>query len=155
VAFVVNYGVPDPASYFAAPLMAALLVMAPLAAAAVTNRPRSAGLAAAALPLLLAALSIPAALAANRELARVARGIRDAWRAIPYERAIVLWNDDHVHRLALFQALEHDHPQRIVEDPVLVSWPAERAAFRRAAGFDPLQGLDLRTRADLARIAPN
>jgi hypothetical protein len=108
-----------------------------------------------ALPLLFAALSIPGAIAANRERVRVDRRIRDAWQAIPYERAIVLWNDDHVHRLALFQALEHDHPQRTVEDPVLVSWPAERAAFRRAAGFDPLQGLDLRTPADLARIAPN
>jgi hypothetical protein len=156
VAFVVNYGVPDPSSYFAAPLLAALIFVLPLFAALARRLSRTAWLIVlCGAPLALGAWSIPDAIRADRELDRIDRRIRDAWHRVPFERGIVMWSDDHFRRLVLFQALEGDRPGPIVVDPVLLTWPVERARFERAAGFNPLMGLPLSRSQDLTRIPGN
>ncbi len=152
LAFTLNYRVPDPALYGVPVLMVALLALPALCA----RLPRVL------LALLTLALAgamtywgVTASLQRRAQLERIDVRIRAAWRAVPFEHGIVLWNDDHSARLVLMQLLEHDHTERIVADPDRLTWPAARAEFTRRAGFDPLAGLSLATTADLQRIPPN
>jgi len=156
VAFIVNYGVPDPAMYFAPALMAGLLVAAPVAAWVARRAPRPLAYALlGAVVLAAASWSLPRALAARARLVTVDRRIRAAWHAIPFERGFVLWQDDHAHRLRIFGLLERDRPGLDVENPNWLTWTAARARFASRFGFDPLAGLVPRTMADVARIPDN
>jgi hypothetical protein len=153
VAFIVSYGVPDPAMYFLPALMVALLVAAP-AAHGIARRvsPMVAVALGLALTLGLASWSVPRALGQRARLAAIDARIRAAWAAIPFERGIVLWADDHLHRLKVFQRLEGARPDLYLESPLTLSWPVARSAFARRFGFDPLGGVAPRTSADLARV---
>jgi hypothetical protein len=154
--FALAYGVPDGAVYFVPVLMSGLLVIPSL-----VTRVRHAN----ARALFAAALAVALAVAAPGWLresrasfdhaAAVDARIRELWRAIPGERAIVLWTDDHYTRLVMLQRLERDHPERIVDNPRMLTWPAARRAFQRRSGVDPLAGLDLYSESDVARIPAN
>ncbi|HEY2953663.1 MAG TPA: DUF2723 domain-containing protein [Candidatus Eisenbacteria bacterium] len=155
VAFVVSYGVPDPAMFFAPALMVALLAIVP-ATAWVAKRasPAMAAAVVAVLAIALGSWSVPRALRERRRLDGVDARIRAAWSLVPFERGIVLWRDDHYQRLEIFQLLEGQRPGLYVDNPNILAWPARRAAFEQRFGFDPVEG-ELRTRADVDRIAGN
>jgi hypothetical protein len=154
VAFIVSYGVPDPAMYFVPPLMVALLVALPASAWIVRRAaPVVAVSLAVVAPLALASYSVPRALADRVRLAGIDTRIRAAWRSIPFDRGIVLWRDDHYHRLKLFQLLEGSRPDLYVDSPNALTWRTRRTAFERRFGFDPLDGVEPRTTADVDRIS--
>jgi hypothetical protein len=156
IAFVVRYGVPDPEFYFLPALMVSLLVATPLLRGLARRAPALVGLAlSVAVAGVLGAWSVPRALASRVELARVDAGFRRAWRAIPFDRGIVLWRDDHYQRFVALQLLEGQRPDLYVESPDMLIWPARRAAFQRRFGFDPLAGLELRRPEDIGLIAGN
>jgi hypothetical protein len=102
-----------------------------------------------------AVASVPRALRAREALARTDAEFRAAWRSIPANRGIVLWADDHYQRFVLLQLLERQRPEIYVDNPEMLIWPLRRRAFQARFGFDPLEGLDLRTPADLALIPGN
>ena len=156
VAFVMYYGSPDSASYFVPALMGALLVTQPLVG----------GLARRVAPALIVALLAAATLtgvvvvvretrAENARLEATDQLFHQAWHAIPFERGIVLWGDDRSSRLFVFQLLERDRPQLIAANPNMLTWSVARVAFARQTGTDPLAGLEIRTRQDVARIPEN
>ncbi|HTM57928.1 MAG TPA: DUF2723 domain-containing protein [Candidatus Udaeobacter sp.] len=153
VAFIVRYGVPDPAMYFLPTLLPGVLIAVPILLG-LSRRITAAGALVAGIALVgaIAAWSVPRALSERANLDKVDAGFRDALRKIPFPRGIVLWADDHYQRFKLLQILEGQRPRLYVENPDMLIWPARRRAFIQAMGFDPLSGLDLRTPADLARI---
>lgn len=156
LAFTLNYGVPDPAMYCLPVLMVALLWMpVALGALGALARPTVVAGVVIALAGAMAWWGISDQLAHRARLTRIDTRIRTAWNAIPFERGIVLWNDDHCARLVLLQLLEHQHPERVIANPSRLTWSAGRTAFERHAGFDALAGLSLRTRADLKLIPAN
>ncbi len=154
--FVLVYGVPDGVPYLLPVLAVALLG---LAAAGAPFAPRFAG--AFGLVALALALSLYGALgltwldAHHRRIGRVAETIRARWRALPFDRGIVLWNSDHHTQLVILGLLEHEKPGVVVDDPAMLTWPACRSAFRARTGVDPLAGLTLTDDSQLGRIAPN
>ena len=153
LALVVSYGVADPKFYLLPALMPSLLVCTP---ALLWVPRRTSALApfvlAAGLALALATWSVPRALSERARLASVDAGFRTAWRSIPFDRGIVLWRDDHYQRFKVLQLLEGQRGGLYVESPDMLIWPARRRAFQQAFGFDPLEGLTLRTPEDIARI---
>ncbi len=138
VAFVTLYGVPDPAMYFLPPLMVALLVVAP-AVRALARRasPRVAIGFAAVIVVVVLATSLPLDLHARRRLDGIDARIRAAWALVPFDHGIVLWDDDHVHRLLVFHLLEGSRPGVDVESPSRLTWPGARAAFVQRWRVDP------------------
>jgi hypothetical protein len=156
IVFVVSYGVPDPEAYFVPALMvsvmASTLAIAWLGARKGARVAWTIGLA---LALVSAVGSVPRAFRLRDELSRADAEFRIAWRSIPGAHGIVLWADDHYHRFVLLQLLEHQRPGLYVDNPEMLVWPARRRAFRARFGFDPLEGLELRTAADLASIPVN
>ncbi len=153
IVFLVSYGVPDPAMYFVPPLMASLLA-AGLAMDWLATRLRT-GLrwaVAATLVVTVFSASLPRLTAERKRIAGVDRRIRAAWALIPFDRAVVLWADDHVARLIVFQRLEGQRPGLVIDNPALLTWPVRRKAFERRAGFDPLDGHELRTQVDVKRV---
>ena len=156
LAFTLNYGVPDPAMYCVPVLMVALLWMPSVPPLLTSRLPRLLiAMTAIAAIVSTAAWGLSATLAHRAQLERIDTRIRAAWNAIPFDRGVVLWKDDHCARLVLFQLLEHSHSERVVANPTRLTWRTERLAFERHTGFDALAGLDLHTKADLALIPPN
>lgn len=153
VALAVNYRVPDPAYFFLPALLVALLATVPLADALFARAGTRPALATAAVVVVAVAVWGLAGSARERaRLERVDARIRGAWAEIPPGPAIVLWDDDHVSRLEVFQSLEGSRPDLVIANPSLLTWKAARAAFERRTGIDPLAGIVPRTRADVARI---
>jgi len=155
-AFVFRYGVPDSVPYFL-PVLAAAVLGAAAAAAPVAHRlARAPVLMAVALALALhGAVGIAWVDAHHRGLAAVAESVRERWRALPFERGIVLWNSDHYTHLVILGLLEREKPDVVVDNPATLTWPAARAAFRRRTGVDPLAGMDLRDESVLPLVPAN
>jgi hypothetical protein len=156
VTFVFAYRVPDPALYFMPALLVGGLATIPMLSwLARRTRPAVAiGLLVAA-AIATASWSVNHALAERVRLARADSVIRAAWTAIPFEQGIVLWNDDHSSRLRLLQLLEGSRPGLYVVNPNLLTWGPSRRQFAERLGFDPVAGVELRTRADVDRVVEN
>ncbi len=152
--YAFGYGVPDPSSYFLAPLALALAAVPALFAACVSS---------AGLPRHAARVGLVAAIAGAALLAgpwlRVASDrkqtyvnfealVHGMWASIPYERGFVLWADDMYARLHEYQWLRHEKPGLEVQDPWVLTHPVARARFAARFGFDPLAGLSFSRRAD-------
>ena len=153
VAFIVNYGVPDPARYFLPALMIAALAAGQGFGALERRMSRPPALALlAAVVLGAGAWSVRLTLDENRRRALADARIRAAWLAIPFERAIVMWWDDHVNRLKIYQLLGSERPGLYVENPNRLTWPGPRRAFHQRFGFDPFEGFELRERSDVGRL---
>ena len=156
VGFVVSYSVPDPAMYLLAALMASLAMATPglrgLARRAGPERALALGVA---IVVALAAWSVPRALAERARLATADANNRAWWSSIPFDRGIVLWADDHYPVFKALQLLEGLRPALYVENPTFLIWPARRSEFQRRFGFDPLEGLALRSSDDITRISEN
>lgn len=152
-AFAFQYRVPDPAYYFLPVLLLSLVGAVPLAAAARARaRPPLAATAAAAALVAVASVGLRASVEEHRRLARVDARIRAAWEALPPGPGIVLWGDDHLHRLHVFQQLEGRRPEVVIASPNRLTWPVARAAFARRTGADPLAGVERRARGDVGAI---
>lgn len=141
-AYVLGYGVSDPASYF---LPALALGTFLLPAAAVTLGPvrRFARplVAVAGLGLGVAAWSWNGVALEQRTLyAEAEKFLHTMWQAVPIQRGYVLWDDDMSYRLVQYQQLEHEKPALVVVRPLLLMDAGTRALFARRHGFDPLGG---------------
>lgn len=154
--FVFAYGVPDGVPYLLPVLAVGLLG---LAAAGAPLAPRLAN--AGALVALALALAVHGAFglawldAHHRSIGLVARTIHERWRALPFERGIVLWNSDHYTHLVIHALLEGEKRGVVVDNPATLTWPAARSAFLARTGIDPLAGLALRDDSELVLVAPN
>ncbi len=154
--FVLVYGVPDSVPYLL-PVLAVALAGLGVAAAPVAARLRGAF----ALVALALAVAVYGALglswlgAHHRRIGLVARTIEERWRALPFERGIVLWNSDHYTQLVILQRLAGVKPGIVVDDPATLTWTPARRAFERRTGVDPLAGLALTDESQLGEIVPN
>jgi len=156
LAFVVRYGVPDPAAYLTAATMVACLAAIPVGRAVARRVGRWAPVALLALVVIgCGTWSVGQAIAERHRLSRVDGRIRAAWRAIPFDSGIVLWADDHYTRLEMLQRLEGSRPGLVIGNPYQLTWPAARRDFAARAGADPLAGLEIRSTADVGLIASN
>jgi hypothetical protein len=91
----------------------------------------------------------------GRQIAAVDGQVRAAFRALPFDRGIVVWHSDSYVRLRAQQLLDGEKPGLVVIDPAMLTWAPERRAQTRALGFDPLAGMQLRSDADLAGVPGN
>ncbi|HUK64834.1 MAG TPA: hypothetical protein VLV15_15950, partial [Dongiaceae bacterium] len=144
VTFAYHYGVPDPVPYFLPPLALSLVALAePLGAVAFRFRrpPAAAAVAGVGLALLLGSwilVGTRATIDRRRELERFDSQIRSMWRAVPYDRCILLWPSDMYVKLVLYQRLEHDRPGIEVDSTPMLCQPLPKRRFRERHGFDPL-----------------
>lgn len=142
--FAFAYGVPDPSSYFLAPLALALVValvfLGELAAARRQPGP--------AVNLLIAlVLAVVAwrwvALGLERRAVFVqfdAR-LRSMWASVPFDEAFVVMPSDLATRLEEYQQLLGEKPRVAVVSPLSLAAPAVRRRFVARHGFDPIEGL--------------
>jgi hypothetical protein len=152
--FLLLYRVPDPAPHLL-PILALGTLSIPAIALRLGRRAGGAVAALVAAALLVALL--PAAIARDAEARASAdeteRLVRAAWAGIPFERGLVVWNNDLYARLRAYQILEGSHPDRIVAHPGVLSWPGPRRRFQEAHGFDPWDGAPPASEAALAGLA--
>jgi hypothetical protein len=71
---------------------------------------------------------------------REERLVRRAWEIVPFDRGVVLWENDLHARLRAYQILEGSRPERTVVHPGVLSWEGPRRAFRARHGYDPWEG---------------
>ena len=153
IAFLVRYGVPDPAMFFVPALMVSMVAVAVVVDALSRRTPRWVAWAVGvALAAVVALWALPPIQREQQRIANADARIRAAWALIPFERGIVLWGDDHAHRLWLMQLLEGQRPGLIVEVPGMLGWPLRRESFARRAGFEALGAHELRTTDDLGHV---
>lgn len=156
LAFVFRYGVPDSLPYFLPVLAVAALGIGAVAAPLAPRLARPSVVAAVALALTVqAAVGVAWTRSHHRGIGLVAATIRERWRALPFERGIVLWNSDHYAQLVILGLLEGEKPEIVVDNPATLTWTPARAAFERRTGIDPLAGLELRDDSELVRVPPN
>jgi hypothetical protein len=142
IAYVLCYGVADPATYFL-PSLALGAFLLPAAAVALGPARRFARplLASAGLGLGIAAwLWSGTALEQRTTYARLDDFLHTMWLAVPIQRGFVLWDDDMSYRLMQYQQLEHEKPALVVVRPLLLMDAGAREVFARRHGFDPLGG---------------
>lgn len=147
-AFAFGYGVPDPSSYFLAPLAFTLSVL-PAALAALHARAGAARRWASASALALAAAALflaPGWVAVGSDRRQLFlsfdRQVTAMWRDIPYARAIVLWPNDMWTRLREYQLLRGENPGLEVWTPATLTHPYPRRLFKERHGLDPTIGFD-------------
>ena len=141
-AYVLGYGVADPATYFLPPLALGAFLLPTAAHALGPVRRFSRPLVAfGAVGLVFAAWSWNAvALERRVTFAGLDGFLRTMWRAVPIQRGYVLWDDDMSYRLVQYQRLEHEKPALVVVRPLLLMDAGARELFARRHGFDPLGG---------------
>ncbi|HET9951255.1 MAG TPA: DUF2723 domain-containing protein [Candidatus Eisenbacteria bacterium] len=152
--FVLVYRVPDPSAHLL-PILAIGTTLVPRLALRLARRAGGAvaALAAAALLLLLLPSAIERDLAARADAESTDRIVRAAWESIPFERGVVVWNNDLHARLRAYQILEGSHPERIVAHPGVLSWEGPRRRFQERHGFDPWDGAPPASEEALAGLA--
>jgi transmembrane protein TMEM260 (protein O-mannosyltransferase) len=151
------YGVPDPAAYFLPALWTAMLSLPILILAAWSRSALRTGLLVAS-TLGVAALSVPwmaKAIDRRESFVYVDNHLRSVWRGIPHEQGFVLWPRDMYCRFIEFQRFDGEKPGLYVTAPHLLTYPSQRREFARRFGFDPLEGLRMRSEQDLGMVAEN
>lgn len=147
-AVVFSYGVPDPTSYFLPVLGLGLVATAPAAAwlsGKIGGRRRGL-VAAGALAVAVGVLVSPwigKGWARRDAFIQHERMLRGMWQSITIDRGLVLWADDMVYRLHIWQVLDGEKPGLEVLNPAMLSHPWPRREFARTHGFDPADGLRL------------
>jgi hypothetical protein len=153
VAYALDYGVPDPAPYFLAPLALALAI-APAAALAWAPLRRAArpaaGVAAAALAVA-AVLWVGTGRERARTYARFDALLHAMWTSIPYPRGFVVWSDDMAPHLREYQLFAGEKPGLEVLHPLELTHPWPRREFMARHGFDPVSDAAIRARAERER----
>lgn len=156
-AFALRYAVIDPSAYFLPVMVVSVVALARLGAGLTE------GLTSPALGRIfaLAAMSmvsfawVGSEVDHARRIAGVDAQVREAFRALPFDRGVVVWHSDSYVRLRAQQLLDGERPGLVVIDPAMLTWAPERRAQTRALGFDPLAGMRLESDADLAGVAGN
>jgi hypothetical protein len=116
---------------------------------------RGVAAAAAALAVVMGGVWLGVGLETRRDAIAIESQVHAAWRSIPVERGIVLWQDDRYPTLVLYQMFDHEKPGMFVTDPTTLSWEPGRRRFAARFGFDPLAGLVPLTLAKAQRIPDN
>jgi hypothetical protein len=151
------YGVPDPAAYFLPALWTAMLAL-PVVILAAWSRgaARTALLVAGTLSIVaLSVLWMAKAVDRRDSFVYVDGHLRSVWRGIPHERGFVLWPRDMYCRFIEYQRFDGEKPGLYVTAPHLLTYPSQRREFERRFGFDPLEGLRMRSEQDLGMVAEN
>ncbi|MBI3538741.1 MAG: hypothetical protein HY076_00505, partial [Candidatus Eisenbacteria bacterium] len=81
--------------------------------------------------------------------------LRGVWRGLPFDRGFVLWPRDMYCRFREYQMFDGEKPQIFVTSPNLLTFDPPRREFIRRFGFDPLDGLHMRSSGDLGEVAEN
>jgi hypothetical protein len=155
--FTLRYAVIDPSAYFLPVMVVSVVALARLGAGLTE------GLTSPALGRIfaLAAMSmvsfawVGSEIDHARQIAGVDAQVREAFRALPFDRGVVLWHSDSYARLRARQLLDGEKPGLVVINPAMLTWAPERRAQTLALGFDPLAGMRLESDADLAGVAGN
>ena len=139
--YTFSYGAPDPSAYFLAPMATGLAALAPTLAPGVARRKGPArglafSLGALALALCLAWSYVGVSRAQG--FVRFHENLLAMWRAIPYERGFVFWEDDNFQALRIRQHLYGEKRELGVFNPMLLSHPVARRRFAEQFGFDPV-----------------
>lgn len=151
------YGVPDPAAYFLPALWTAMLSLPILILAAWSRAALRTGLlvASAASVVALAVPWMAKAIDRRESFVYVDHHLRSVWRGIPHQQGFVLWPRDMYCRFIEFQRFDGEKPGLYVTAPHLLTYPSQRRAFAQRFGFDPLEGLRMRSEQDLGMVAEN
>jgi hypothetical protein len=67
--------------------------------------------------------------------------LRGMWSAITIDQAFVLWHNDMVHQLLVWQVLDGEKPGLAIYNPAMLTHPWPRQQFAQKYGFDPIGGL--------------
>lgn len=140
---ILAYGVPDPGSYFLPVLGVGLVALGP-AVAAFGWLKRNATMALVVIVAVFGALDgYWLKVNADRRTLYVQheKMLRDMWSAITIDQAFVLWHNDMVHQLLVWQVLDGEKPGLAVYNPAMLTHPWPRQQFARKYGFDPIEGL--------------
>lgn len=154
---ILAYGVPDPGSYFLPVLGAGLVALAP-AVASFGWLKRNATMALVVLVAAFGALDgywLKVNVDRRGLYVQHEKVLRDMWSAITIDRAFVLWHNDMVHQLLVWQVLDGEKPHLAVHNPAMLTHPWPRRQFAQEFGFDPVEGLptpDLNDPAAGARL---
>lgn len=143
--YAFSYGVPDPTSYFLAPMALSLACTGALLSR-LDRVVRLGAPAAAAGCLAAAALAVAwtgTGIERRMVLARFDERVRAMWADVRFEEALVLWPNDMVTRLVEYQLLGGGKEGIDAINPALLTHPFVRERFRARHGFDPLEGVDL------------
>jgi hypothetical protein len=139
-AFAFSYGVPDPSSYFMAPLALSAAGLVPLGATLWRSMP--AGVVAAALGVTgLSAVWTHAGLSRKAQLTQYDRELHEHWASIPVEEGFVIWPSDTYARFLEYQRLRGEKPRLEVINPAFLLRSPGRERFQARHGFDPAAGL--------------
>ena len=156
VAHVFAYGVHDPASYFHAPLALGCLAL-PLLGGEWLGSPaasrRAAWAAGAVFALGAVALWVPwlgEARGRARNWAAADHRVRELWRTIPVDSAVVFWPSDALYKLRAYQLLDGERPGLEVQHPLNLVGSRERLRYLEQYGFDPTEGMPVWSAADAA-----
>jgi len=145
--YAFSYGVPDPSSYFLAPLALGLLAIVPVLGHWLERSPPRRRWAILGPPALVVLILSGAWLHTGyvREKVFVAfeERIHSMWASIPDQRAFVVWPNDNSARLVEFQLLRSEKRDLEILNPVLLMNPAVSRRFVERHGFNPIEGLTL------------
>lgn len=140
-----NYGVPDPASYFLAPMQIALLGP-PLLLAGLRER-----ISATKFRIVLGTIAValfPVLFQWNMlNIGRRAQvlvwdqTIRGMWLKVPDSPSFLIFSDDMVYRLREYQSLWGEKPSVIILNTNELTHQFGRDRFKKQFGFDPVDGL--------------
>ncbi len=138
-----SYGVPDPSSYFVAPMAIGLAGLLPALSciARGTARPKLVVATAVLLALTVVALApswIEAGRARRRVMLAFDQRVRAMWASIPFEEGIVIYASDMHLRLVEYQTLERSKPAIDVVNPTLLRAEGPRTSFAARYGLDPV-----------------
>jgi hypothetical protein len=144
IGYAFNYGVPDPSSYFLAPLAIACAGLVPCGMGLIAWRGALRPITAA-LAILLMLVACGAGLrwiqvAADRKvtLERFDQEMEAMWQTVPYDSAFVLWGSDMHTRLVEYQLLRGQKRGIRVINPGLLGQAYPRERFTAEFGFDPV-----------------
>jgi hypothetical protein len=139
LAFVLEYGVPDPVVYFLPAMWIGLLSLPSLLAMVLQKGAlRSSVLTAAFFGVALVAGPWLRFATDRRDgFVTVAGHLRRLWQSIPAERAIVLWPSDMYTRFLEFQIFDGEKPDVFVINHDLLTFARPRQEFQRRFGIDP------------------
>jgi hypothetical protein len=138
VGFAYTYGVPDPVSYFLAPLAIALLALLWPAQALLARSRVALAATAVVLLALLGAWGVRAAFARRRDVAHDDGWMRSMWAAVPENTGIFIWASDDLNQLRLYQAFEGQKPHVELIDTAMLVKDQPAHEFQLRHGFDPL-----------------
>jgi hypothetical protein len=145
-AYAWSYGVPDPSSYFLAPIALSLSA----AAAWLVIRGSASDAGRRLLPYATGTAGIVALLVSTSWIAtgNARKGlfvsfderVHGMWQSIPFDDAFVVFGNDMSWKLVEYQRLRGEKPRLEIVNPGFLLRPALRARFVERLGFDPLQG---------------